>query len=71
MNYSNTSAIAAIMTYSSHQLVAVHAHDATTTHIDLGSAYHLRLLGQHGLGSSAKDNSTFADWHEDAAISGY
>lgn len=54
-------AIAAIMACVSLQQVAVHGHGAMAVDIDFGFAYHLKLLGRHGPGSSAMDNSTFTN----------
>ena len=61
VNYCDTSAIAAITAYVFLQQVAVHERDARAADIDFGFACHLRLLGRHGPGSSAKDNSTFTN----------
>jgi len=71
VHYCDTSAIAAIMVCVFLQQVAVHGHDARAADIDFGFAYHLRLLGRHGPGSSAKDNSTFTNWRENSAGPGY
>ena len=71
MHYCDTSAIAAITERVFLQQVAVHDHDAVGADIDFGLAYHLRLLGRHGPGSVARDNSAFANWHENSAGPGY
>lgn len=71
MHRCDTSAIAAVMACVFLQQVAVHGHDARAADIDFGFAYHLRLLGRHEPGSSAMDNSTFTNWHENSVGPGY